>query len=89
MDNVVYILFSLKDNRTYTGSTNDLQRRLLEHQLGKVKATKNRLPLKLIYCEKFNTLEEARKKEHYYKSCSGRKKLKLILKDIKKFESPA
>jgi len=81
-NNVVYVLFSLKDNKTYTGSTNDLQRRLSEHQLGKVKATKNRLPIKLIHFEKFETLKEARSREHYYKSCAGRKKLKLILENI-------
>ena len=80
MNNSVYILLSLKDNKTYTGSTNNLQRRLLEHQLGKVKATKNRLPIKIIYSEKFETLEEAQSREHYYKSCAGRKKLKLIIK---------
>jgi len=88
MNNVVYILFSLKDNKTYTGSTNDFQRRLLEHQLGKVTATKNRLPLKLIHSEKFETLEEARSREHYYKSCAGRKKLKLIIENIKRSSPP-
>lgn len=88
MNNVVYVLLSLKDKRTYTGSTNNLDRRLLEHQAGKVKATKNRLPIKLIYFEEFKTLKEARNREHYYKSCAGRKKLKLIVKNIKDSSPP-
>jgi len=73
-----YILFSLKDRRTYVGSTNDLDRRLLEHEKGKVISTKNRLPVKLLYFEEFDNILEARKKEHYFKSCSGRKKMKLL-----------
>lgn len=89
MEGITYILYSLKDKKTYTGSTDNLERRLLEHQLGKVLATKNRLPIKLIYFEKFNSVNEARKREHYYKSCAGRKKLKLILdKIIKKIQVP-
>jgi len=82
MEGITYILYSLKDRKTYTGSTDNLQRRLSEHQLGKVLATKNRLPVKLIYFEKFNSVDEARKREHYYKSCAGRKKLKVIIDKI-------
>jgi putative endonuclease len=82
MTGVVYILFSLKDRKTYTGSTDNLERRLLEHQTGKVIATKNRLPLKLIYSEILDNIDDARKKEHYYKSCAGRKKLKSILDEV-------
>jgi len=78
----VYILLSLKDKKTYTGSTNDLDRRISDHSCGYVQATKNRLPMKLIYTEDFTNEMDTRKKEKYYKSCAGRKKLKIILKDI-------
>jgi hypothetical protein len=44
----VYVLLSEKDERFYTGSTNDLKRRLDEHNAGKVESTKRRKPLKLI-----------------------------------------
>ncbi len=47
----VYLLFSDKDSKFYTGSTNDLKRRLQEHNVGNVKSTKHRRPLKLIYYE--------------------------------------
>ena len=82
MGGLIYILYSFKDKKTYVGSTDNLERRLLEHNNGKVAATRSRLPVKLIYFEKFCTIDEARKKEHYYKSCAGRKKLKLILKSL-------
>lgn len=76
-----YLLMSLKDKSTYSGSTDNLEKRFIEHVKGKVKSTKNRLPVKLLYFEKYVTLKEARYVEKYYKSCAGRKKLKNILKD--------
>ncbi len=43
----VYILLSEKDNKRYIGFTHNLERRLTEHNSGKVKSTKNRIPLKV------------------------------------------
>jgi putative endonuclease len=76
----VYIL-KLANDKTYTGSTDNLERRLGDHFSGKVYSTRNKLPAKLIYSEKFKSLEEARYMEKYYKSCTGRRKLKESLKD--------
>ncbi len=81
MEGYVYILLSLKDRKTYTGSTDSLARRVEEHQRGLVKSTRNRLPVELIYYERYDTLTTAREKEQYYKNCSGRKKLKVLLRD--------
>ena len=78
----VYLLFSLKDKHTYLGSTDNLERRFKEHNNGESKSTKNRRPLKLIYFEEFNTLEEARKREKYLKSRHGRRELKRIFENI-------
>lgn len=78
----VYLLLSLKDKRTYVGSTNDLKRRLLEHNQGKNKSTKSRRPFKLIYKEELATLLEARKREKFLKTRNGRKELKEIFKRI-------
>jgi putative endonuclease len=77
----LYILLSQKDCRTYTGSTDNIERRLKQHNDGLVKSTKNRTPLRLIYVETYTSLREARYMEKYYKSCAGRKKLKQILED--------
>ena len=73
---VVYILQSLKDKRTYVGSTNNFERRLVQHQTGKVISTKHRVPFKVLLTEEFESLKEARKRELWYKSGAGRRKLK-------------
>ena len=82
MDGFVYTLRSLKDNKTYTGSTDNLERRLLEHQSGKCAATRHRKPLELIYSDKFDSLVKKKKKEQYFKTASGRRALREILKGI-------
>lgn len=77
----VYILKSLKDHKTYVGHTNDIERRLSEHNSGQSKSTKNRVPFELIYSEKLETSAEAKNRELYWKSGGGRRKLKEIFKD--------
>ena len=49
----VYILKSNKDDNLYIGYTNDLRRRLKEHNTSFSKATKSRLPLELVYYEAY------------------------------------
>jgi len=66
-----YILRSLKDNRYYYGSTEDLEKRLKYHNSGKVRSTKSRRPLVLHYCEEFSTKTEAAKRELFFKSVPG------------------
>ena len=78
----VYVLRSSIDNRTYTGSTPDLARRVAEHNGGKVAATRNRRPLQLIYSEQFSNLAIARKREKYLKTHAGRKVLAFILENL-------
>jgi len=63
----VYILKSLKDNNLYIGSTNDLSRRIKEHNEGKVFSTKNRVPFELIYYEAYKSESDARKRERNLK----------------------
>ena len=63
----VYILKSLKDNNLYIGSTNDLRRRIKEHNLGKAFATKTRRPFILLYYEAYRSENDARKREHNLK----------------------
>ena len=82
----VYLLLSEKDGKFYTGSTNNLKRRLLEHQSGNVKSTWNRRPLKLIYYEACLNEDDAKQREMYLKSGMGKKylrnRLKHFLKDL-------
>jgi putative endonuclease len=63
----VYILKSLKDHKLYIGSTNDLERRLKEHNEGKCFSTKSRVPFELIYYEGYKAEHDARKREHNLK----------------------
>jgi putative endonuclease len=76
----LYILQSLKDNRTYVGHTANIERRFCEHNSGRVPATKNRRPLKILKVETCGTLSEAKTRELYWKSGAGRKKLKEFFK---------
>lgn len=59
----LYILKSKKDNLLYIGSTNDLRRRLLEHNSGKVQSTMSRRPFELRYYEAFSCESDARGRE--------------------------
>jgi len=63
----VYILRSKKDNDLYIGSTNDLRRRFLEHNNGKVFSTRKRTPFELIYYEAYKSEDDARQREHNLK----------------------
>jgi len=74
----IYILQSLKDIRTYVGYSKDVNNRLIQHNSGQVPATKNRRPLKLIFTESFVTEQEAKKRELYWKSGAGRRKMKFL-----------
>ena len=78
----LYVLQSQRDNRTYVGSTDNFERRLLEHNSGRVVSTKHRTPFKVLFTEELETLKEARKRELYYKSGAGRRKLKKLFEKL-------
>ena len=59
----VYMLKSLKDGNLYTGSTNDLERRLAQHNNGEVVSTKSRVPFELVYYEAYRSEHDARMRE--------------------------
>ena len=77
----VYVLFSLKDRKLYTGYTKNLKIRLNEHLEGKAESTKNRRPIKLIYYEVYENKSDAEKREKYLKGGNGRAQLKIQLKN--------
>ncbi len=80
----VYIILSRNKDKTYTGSTNNLKKRLLEHNDNKVLSTKDKGPWVPIYVEIYPNEEEARKRERYLKTSTGRRYLnKEIDKIIK------
>lgn len=76
-----YVLISEKDNKFYIGYTNDLKRRLLQHNLGRNEATRCGQPLKLVYCEICIHKMDAIKREKYFKTGFGRRFLNNRLKN--------
>ncbi|MEW5758721.1 MAG: GIY-YIG nuclease family protein [Candidatus Omnitrophota bacterium] len=79
----VYILFSKLKYRTYVGCTLDVEKRLREHNGGRVRSTKAYKPFSIIYKERFNSLIEARQRESFFKTTTGRRRLKDLIKDYK------
>lgn len=79
MFSYVYILQSLKDRKFYIGYTNDLQRRLREHNSGSSFATKPRIPFKLVYYEAYPHRKDAEERERFFKTGWGRQYLKKAL----------
>lgn len=75
-----YVLKSKKDNRLYTGSTSDLRKRFIQHNLGRVFSTKNRGPFVLIYYEVCHNLYDARRRERYLKTGMGKRYIRNRLK---------
>lgn len=74
----VYIL-ECADKTLYTGWTMNLEHRLKVHNQGKAsKYTRARLPVKLVYAEKFSNKIKAQKREYQIKQLSREDKLKLI-----------
>lgn len=78
----LYILYSKNHIKTYTGISNDLQRRINEHNAGRSKFTKKFMPWKLIYSECLSNRQQAREREKYFKSAAGRKKIKVMMEEM-------
>jgi putative endonuclease len=68
-----------RDDSLYSGITNDLKERLIEHNKGTgAKYTLARRPVTLVYSERYNSVSEARKREVQIKGWSRIKKEQLI-----------
>ena len=78
-----YVYFLLLSNLDiYKGFTDDLKRRYREHQQGKVKATMDRRPLKLIGYEAYLLKSDAQRREKFLKTTEGRRFLRMQYRDI-------
>ena len=74
----VYIL-ECSDGSFYTGASNNIEKRFLEHKSGKGgRYTRSHTPIKIIYSEKFENKSLALKREAEIKSWSKAKKLSLL-----------
>ncbi len=63
----VYLLQSKLDKSYYIGQTNDLEKRLFDHNEGLSKYTSRKRPWEIVYFEKFKTRTEAIKRERFLK----------------------
>lgn len=74
----MYIL-ECSDGSYYTGSTTNLELRLAQHQAGEgANHTKKRLPVKLVYFEEYQRIDEAFYREKQVQGWSRKKKEALI-----------
>ena len=75
----VYVLQSKTYKSFYVGCTNDINRRLFEHNKGLSRYTKNKAPWVLKYSEDFSDLKTARRREMQIKSWKDRKALERLI----------
>ena len=75
---VLYVL-KCRDNTLYTGITNDVSRRVYQHNNGTAsRYTRSRLPVKLIFSEPCRNRSQALKKEYGMKQLSRKEKIEYI-----------
>jgi putative endonuclease len=86
---LTYIIWSDRLKRYYIGSTNDIDKRLKEHNYGKSKFTKKGIPWKLIKIEKLKSRQEAYKREFIIKSFKGGIQFKHLIGEVAQWPSAA
>lgn len=72
----VYVIHSKVDGRFYVGMTENVEKRLIQHNSGMTFSTKGYRPWILFFFEKYTTRDEARKREKYLKSGVGKEFIK-------------
>lgn len=78
------------DGSYYTGSTNNLELRLQQHQNGEgANHTRKHLPVELVYFEEYERIDEAFKREKQIQGWGRKKKKALINRDLEKLHSLA
>ena len=75
----VYAIQSEVDGRLYVGMSQDIEKRVREHNSGRVFSTKGYRPWKIVFAEEVGERAEARKREKYLKSGFGKEFLKSII----------
>ena len=78
----VYVIKSTHSNYTYTWITNDIERRLSEHNCWRTKSNKKYAPFEIIYKEEVKDSKIARQREKYLKGGMWKNRLKNKIKDL-------
>ncbi|HLC94094.1 MAG TPA: GIY-YIG nuclease family protein [Patescibacteria group bacterium] len=80
-----FYILRCSDNSLYCGQTNNLQRRINEHNFDKNKSAKYlnaKKPVKLVYFEEYSTLQLVMKREWQVKKWTKAKKEALITDNL-------
>lgn len=77
----IYVIESLKNGSLYVGYTNNLKKRLTEHNRGLNFSTKPYLPWHIIHVEAYLNEKDAKRREKYLKTNQGARLLKRMLKE--------
>jgi len=77
----VYILYSKKLSRYYVGSTNDIDRRIYEHNIGHGKYSRKGSPWQLVYIVPFETKKEAVQEELRIKRRKSRRFIERLISE--------
>jgi putative endonuclease len=76
-----YVLYSLKDQDFYIGSSSNFDRRSIEHEQGKSKSTAPRRPFVPLLCEYYYSKKDSLRREEYFKTTAGKRTLRLMLQE--------
>jgi putative endonuclease len=77
----VYVLYNKVKNFIYVGYSEDLKTRVFIHNKGQVTSTKPYIPLELIHYEAYVNMQDAKRREEYFKTSKGKVTLKQMLRD--------
>lgn len=77
----VYVLYDKTQDKMYTGLTNNLERRLKEHNRGEARTTVRMKERKLVYYEACTSKSDAHKREKQLKTGFGRGYLRRRLEN--------
>ena len=75
----VYILQSRKNNKFYIGFSDDVERRLSQHNVGRNKSTKSGTPWEIKYLEEFDDRKKAMNREKEIKDKKSKKYIEWLI----------
>jgi len=77
-----FYVLSCKDGSLYAGYTNNLERRIKQHNEGKgAKYTRGRGPVELIFSKSYDNKQDAMRAEYQFKQLDRKKKVAYLLKE--------
>ena len=74
-----YVLKNDTTGRYYSGSTNNLEKRIIQHKKGYTRTTRVLKAYKLVYSEEYGNIYEARKREKQIKSYKSKKYIEWLI----------